>query len=131
LIYSRLLSNIGNKDDNNDCALGFRKVDDNNKTWNKEEAEDMSGTRPYSCIMCTVNDDNDKGSTEDNKEESNKAGEMATGNEEACIRVVNSCVISLDNCEGVDYSAGAGGMFGSGLLCTIVYATCRNPSFTL
>jgi hypothetical protein len=50
LINPGLLSNIGNKDgtSNND-ALGFTTVDDNNKKWHKEEAEDMH-LRPYSCI---------------------------------------------------------------------------------
>jgi hypothetical protein len=50
LINSGLLSNIGNKDDtSNNDALGFATVDDNNKKWHKEEAEDMNA-RPYSCI---------------------------------------------------------------------------------
>jgi hypothetical protein len=50
LINSGLLSNIGNEDDtSNNDALGFATVDDINKKWLKEEAEDMH-TRPYSCI---------------------------------------------------------------------------------
>jgi hypothetical protein len=50
LINSGSLSNIGNEDDtSNDDALGFATVDDNNKKWHKEEAEDMHA-RPYSCI---------------------------------------------------------------------------------
>ncbi len=50
MINSGLLSNIGNEDDtSNDDALGFTTVDDNNKKWHKEEAEDMHA-RPYSCI---------------------------------------------------------------------------------
>ncbi len=49
-IYSGLLSNIGYEDDtSNNDALGITTVDDNNKKWNNEEAEDTH-TRPYSCI---------------------------------------------------------------------------------
>ena len=40
-IYSGLLSNIGYEDDtSNNDALGITTVDDNNKKWNNEEAED-------------------------------------------------------------------------------------------
>jgi hypothetical protein len=50
LINSGSLSNIGNEDNtSNNDALGFTTVDDNNKKWHKEEAEDMH-VRPYSCI---------------------------------------------------------------------------------
>ncbi len=50
MIYTGSLSNIGNKDDtSNDNALGITAVDDNNKSWNKVEAEDTR-VRPYSCI---------------------------------------------------------------------------------
>jgi hypothetical protein len=50
LINSGSLSNIGNEDDtSNNAALGFATVDDNNKKWHKEEAEDMHG-RLYSWI---------------------------------------------------------------------------------
>ena len=64
-----------------------------------------------------VIDNDDKVSTEENKEESCKVGEIAIGNKEACIGVVSSCVISLDILEGVDNSTSprAGGMFGSWL----------------
>lgn len=49
-IYSGLLSNTGYEDDtSNNDALGITTVDDNNKKWNKEEAEDTH-TRPYKCI---------------------------------------------------------------------------------
>jgi hypothetical protein len=47
LIYTGSLSNIGNKDNtSNDDALGITAVDDNNKRWNKVEAEDMHAI-PY------------------------------------------------------------------------------------
>ncbi len=50
MINSGLLSNIGNEDGiSNDYVLGFTTVDDNNKKWHKEEAEDMH-VRLYSCI---------------------------------------------------------------------------------
>jgi hypothetical protein len=50
LINSGLLSNFGNEDNtSNNDALGFTTVDDNNKKWHKEEAEDMHA-RLYSCI---------------------------------------------------------------------------------
>jgi hypothetical protein len=50
LIYTGSLSNIGNEDNtSNDDALGITAEDDNNKRWNKVEAEDMC-MRPYSCI---------------------------------------------------------------------------------
>ncbi len=50
MINSGSLSNIGNEDNtSNDDALGFTTVDDNNKKWHKEEAEDMHAI-PYSCI---------------------------------------------------------------------------------
>ncbi len=51
LINSGSLSNIGNEDNTStDDALGFTTVDDNNKKWQKEEAEDMHA-RLYSCIV--------------------------------------------------------------------------------
>ena len=50
MIYPGSLSNIGNKDNtSNDDALGITAVDDNNKRWNKVEAEDTHA-KPYSCI---------------------------------------------------------------------------------
>ncbi len=50
VIYSGLLSNIGNEDDtSNNNALGITTVHDNYKKWNNEEAEDTCA-RPYSCI---------------------------------------------------------------------------------
>ncbi len=50
LIYTGSLSNIGNKDNtSSDNALDITSVDDNNKKWNKVEAEDTSA-RLYSCI---------------------------------------------------------------------------------
>ncbi len=46
LINSGSLSNIGNEDDtSNNDALGFTTVDDNNKKWQRKEAEDIH-TRP-------------------------------------------------------------------------------------
>ncbi len=50
VIYSGLLSNIGNKDNtSNDNALGITTFHDNYKKWNNKEAEDTR-TRPYRCI---------------------------------------------------------------------------------
>ncbi len=50
LIYSGLLSNIGNEDNtSNNNALGITTVHDNYKGWNNKEAEDTHA-RPYSCI---------------------------------------------------------------------------------
>ncbi len=50
VIYSGLMSNIGNKDNtSNDNALGITTVHDNYKRWNNKEAEDTRA-RPYSCI---------------------------------------------------------------------------------
>ncbi len=50
VIYSGLLSNIGNKDDtSNNNALCITTVHDKYKKWNNKEAEDTRA-RPYSCI---------------------------------------------------------------------------------
>jgi hypothetical protein len=50
LIYTRSLSNIGKEEDtSNNNALGITAVDDTNKKWKKEEAEDTCA-RPHSCI---------------------------------------------------------------------------------
>ncbi len=65
-----------------------------------KEVAKNANMRPNGIV---INDD-DKVSTEENKEESSKAGEIAIGNKEACIEVVSSCVISLDILEGIDNS---------------------------
>ncbi len=82
------LSSIGNTDNNNVDALGISKVDDNNKKWNKEEAEDMHA-RPYQGRR--------QWQHRRQQRRNCKAREISTGNEEACIEVVNLCVISLGN----------------------------------
>jgi hypothetical protein len=61
---------------------------------------------------CARPNNDDIGSTEDSNKESNKAREIATGNKEACIGNVRSCMTSVDNCEDLNKSTRAGGMFG-------------------